>query len=164
MFHSISIPLQISKQSSGTNTYGWVRAQIVGALINCVFLIAICFSISIAALKRFINAPEVENPKMVLAVGGIGMFVNFIGLVLFYKHGKLVNAFKIHIFNNTVKLAVILYTLRSISQSTNTHSVHVGHVWYAIRTPSLGNSTETYLKFVDIRLIHLTEIVRNHPN
>jgi len=39
---------------------------------------------------------------MVLAVGGIGMFVNFIGLVLFYKHGKLVNAFKIHIFNNTV--------------------------------------------------------------
>lgn len=65
-----------------------VRAQIVGALVNCVFLIAICFSIFVEALKRFITVTEVENPRMFLIVGGIGLTVNVIGLLMFYKHGN----------------------------------------------------------------------------
>ncbi|KAK9765970.1 Zinc resistance conferring protein [Basidiobolus ranarum] len=34
-------------------TYGWQRAEVIGALINGVFLIALCFSIFIEAIQRF---------------------------------------------------------------------------------------------------------------
>jgi zinc transporter 1 len=34
-------------------TYGWQRAETLGALVNGVFLIALCFTIIIEAIKRF---------------------------------------------------------------------------------------------------------------
>ena len=34
-------------------SYGWQRAEIIGALINAVFLLALCFTIYIEAIQRF---------------------------------------------------------------------------------------------------------------
>ncbi|KAI0981806.1 hypothetical protein GJ496_011709 [Pomphorhynchus laevis] len=45
--------VRISKRKSSKNTYGWVRAEILGALVNAVFLLALCVSISIQAIKRW---------------------------------------------------------------------------------------------------------------
>lgn len=36
-------------------SYGWHRAEILAALINGVFLLALCFSISLEAIERFFN-------------------------------------------------------------------------------------------------------------
>jgi solute carrier family 30 (zinc transporter), member 1 len=69
-------------------TYGWQRAEVLGALINAVFLLALCFTIFLQAIERFIEPVQIENPQLILIVGSIGLFVNIIGLVLF--HGKLV--------------------------------------------------------------------------
>ncbi|CCF57809.1 hypothetical protein KAFR_0D01630 [Kazachstania africana CBS 2517] len=68
-------------------TYGWKRAEILGALINAVFLIALCFSILIEALQRLIEPQIIENPKLVLYVGFAGLISNFVGLFLFHDHG-----------------------------------------------------------------------------
>ena len=38
-------------------TYGWHRAEILAALVNGVFLLALCFSVSLEALGRFFSAP-----------------------------------------------------------------------------------------------------------
>ena len=60
----------------------------LGALVNAVFLIALCFSIIVEALKRLVEVEKIENPKLLLIVGGAGLLVNLIGLILFHNHGK----------------------------------------------------------------------------
>ena len=67
-------------------TFGWVRAEVLGALVNAVFLVALCFSIFVEALKRIVIPEGISNPRMVLIVGGVGLFVNLIGLFLFHQH------------------------------------------------------------------------------
>jgi zinc transporter 1 len=34
-------------------TYGWVRTEVLGGLINGVLLVALCFNIALEAVQRF---------------------------------------------------------------------------------------------------------------
>ena len=81
--------LRYSKKSGQTdrNTFGWQRAEVLGALINAVFLVALCFTIFIEALKRLIEIEEITKPLLVLIVGGAGLFINLVGLLMFHGHG-----------------------------------------------------------------------------
>ena len=83
------VALKYSKVGNhgGRYTFGWARAEVLGALVNAVFLVALCFSILVEALKRMVIPEEIENPKLVLVVGSVGLFVNVIGLFLFHQHG-----------------------------------------------------------------------------
>ncbi|KAJ7289119.1 cation efflux protein [Mycena rebaudengoi] len=67
-------------------SYGWHRAEILAALINGVFLLALCFSISLEALERFFSTPEITNPRLVVIVGCLGLASNLVGLFLFHEH------------------------------------------------------------------------------
>ena len=58
-----------------------------GALVNAVFLVALCFSISIESLKRFYEPEDIHDPEMILIVGSLGLIVNLLGLCLFHEHG-----------------------------------------------------------------------------
>ncbi|KAG9121162.1 hypothetical protein FRC07_002999, partial [Ceratobasidium sp. 392] len=44
--------------ASAKYSYGWHRAEILAALINGVFLLALCFSIFMEAIERFFSTPE----------------------------------------------------------------------------------------------------------
>ncbi|ANB15571.1 metal cation transporter COT1 [Sugiyamaella lignohabitans] len=68
-------------------TYGWQRAEILGALVNGVFLVALCLSIFLEAIQRLIDPPTILNPKLILIVGSAGLASNIIGLFLFHEHG-----------------------------------------------------------------------------
>lgn len=68
-------------------TYGWQRAEILGALINAVFLLALCFTIVMDSIQRFFEPQVITNPKLILIVGTAGLLSNGIGLVLFHEHG-----------------------------------------------------------------------------
>lgn len=70
------------KPAGATNTYGWVRAEVFGALVNGVALLALCFTISIDALKRVFEPEPVRHPVILLVVGGIGLAINIIGLAV----------------------------------------------------------------------------------
>ncbi|GME77456.1 unnamed protein product [Ambrosiozyma monospora] len=76
-----------NKEADSKFTYGWQRAEILGALINAVFLLALCFSIFIEAIQRFIMPQEITNAKLILFVGSCGLISNFVGLFLFHDHG-----------------------------------------------------------------------------
>ncbi|KAJ7351109.1 hypothetical protein OS493_036444 [Desmophyllum pertusum] len=80
--------LRYSKRSQRTerNTFGWQRAEVLGALVNAVFLIALCFSILVESLKRIVEPELIHNPILVLIVGVAGLLVNVIGLFLFHGH------------------------------------------------------------------------------
>ncbi|KAI8061976.1 cation efflux family-domain-containing protein [Thamnidium elegans] len=69
-------------------SYGWQRAEILGALINGVFLLALCFTILIDSIERFASPEPVERPVLVLITGSAGLVANLIGLFLFHEaHG-----------------------------------------------------------------------------
>jgi len=70
-----------------TYTYGYARAEVLGALVNAVFLVALCFSITIEALKRLVIVEEIENPLLVFCVGAAGLVVNVFGMFLFHQTG-----------------------------------------------------------------------------
>ncbi|RIA81185.1 cation efflux protein [Glomus cerebriforme] len=72
---------------SSQYSYGWQRAEILGALINGVFLMALCFTIFIEAVQRFFDPPEIKRPEFMLGIGTAGLISNIIGLLLFHEHG-----------------------------------------------------------------------------
>ena len=89
---SLIVALYAIKLTSGPSektslSYGWQRAEILAALINGVFLLALCFSITMEAIERFFSTPEISNPKLVIVVGSLGLISNIVGLFLFHEHG-----------------------------------------------------------------------------
>lgn len=62
-----------------------MRAEVLGALINGVFLLALCFSILIESLTRLVEPEEIKQPISVLVVGILGLFINLIGMFMFHS-------------------------------------------------------------------------------
>ncbi|CAF0892241.1 unnamed protein product [Brachionus calyciflorus] len=71
------------KESSERNTFGWARAEVLGSLINAVFLLALCFTILIDSITRFLDPEPLEKIDLMLGVGGGGLALNLISLLLF---------------------------------------------------------------------------------
>ncbi|KAG1864124.1 cation efflux protein [Suillus subalutaceus] len=80
--------IKLSQQSANDSrySYGWHRAEILAALVNGVFLLALCFSITMEALERFFTTPEISNPRLIVIVGSFGLASNIVGLFLFHEH------------------------------------------------------------------------------
>lgn len=82
------LSVRMAPKSWSQNTFGWARAEVLGALVNAVFLIALCFSITVESMKRFYEPEDIDHPEMVLYVGAMGLAVNLVGLCLFHEHGS----------------------------------------------------------------------------
>jgi cobalt-zinc-cadmium efflux system protein len=70
---------------SPTKTYGYVRLEILAALVNGAALLFIALLILKEAWVRFGTPPEVEGPLM-LTVAVVGLGVNIIGALLLHGH------------------------------------------------------------------------------
>ena len=89
---AISIGLitnKISKKSKNTwATYGWARIELIGGLINSVFLISSCLTIFIELIQRIFFISEVKSTMdkevdKLLVVAVIGLLVNIFNLIVF---------------------------------------------------------------------------------
>ncbi|ELW72560.1 Zinc transporter 10 [Tupaia chinensis] len=65
------------------STYGFLRADVVGAFGNSIFAVALMFSILVEAVKRYINPQKTEAPVLVLTAGVVGLFFNLLNYVIF---------------------------------------------------------------------------------
>lgn len=74
------------KDSPQDLTFGWTRAQLLGAFFNGAFLLALGLSILLQSIERFISLQPVENPKLVLIVGCIGLTLNLISAAFLHEH------------------------------------------------------------------------------
>uniref|UniRef100_A0A1I7XQ84 Zinc transporter n=1 Tax=Heterorhabditis bacteriophora TaxID=37862 RepID=A0A1I7XQ84_HETBA len=80
--------LRISRRKSKKNGFGWVRAEVLGALVNGVFLLAMCFTISLESIGRLLHPRRISHPLHVLIVGCIGLLINFVGIGMLHGgHG-----------------------------------------------------------------------------
>ncbi|KAG9247641.1 cation efflux protein [Calycina marina] len=75
------------KSSTDKYTFGWLRAEILGAFFNAVFLIALCLSIVLEAITRLINPPVINQPLLILIVGSLGLASNLAGFFVLSGHG-----------------------------------------------------------------------------
>ncbi|XP_074844710.1 calcium/manganese antiporter SLC30A10 [Carettochelys insculpta] len=64
-------------------TFGYGRAEAVGALSNAVFLTALNFTILMEAVLRLARPERIDGPQLVLIVGALGLAVNIVGLLIF---------------------------------------------------------------------------------
>jgi zinc transporter 1 len=74
-----------SKRYGPAYSFGLQRAEVLGALINACSLLALCFSLVIQAVQRFISPEEISNPWMVLWVASAGLVINLAGMFLFHS-------------------------------------------------------------------------------
>ncbi|CAH1635353.1 unnamed protein product [Spodoptera littoralis] len=81
------LSVKMSPKKWSKNTFGWARAEVLGALVNAVFLVALCFSITVEAVKRFIEIEMIHDARLLVAVGTLGLLLNIVGLFLFHDHG-----------------------------------------------------------------------------
>jgi len=68
-------------------SFGWQRAQLLGAFFNGVFLLALGISIFLQSIERFIAVQKVENPEYMLIVGCIGFVLNVVSAMFLHEHG-----------------------------------------------------------------------------
>ncbi|XP_010216509.1 PREDICTED: zinc transporter 10 [Tinamus guttatus] len=65
------------------STYGFYRADVLGAFGNSVFATALMLSMFIEAIKRYINPQKTEKALLVLVIGIVGLFFNVLNYVIF---------------------------------------------------------------------------------
>ncbi|KAK7981129.1 hypothetical protein PG989_013586 [Apiospora arundinis] len=76
------------EEFSPSLSFGWQRASLLGAFFNGVFLLALGVSIFLQSIERFVSIQDVENPKLVLIIGGVGLALNLISAVFVgHDHG-----------------------------------------------------------------------------
>lgn len=66
-----------------SSTFGFPRADVLGAFGNSVFATALMFSILVEAVKRYLNPQKTEAALYVLIVGLVGLFFNVLNYVVF---------------------------------------------------------------------------------
>ena len=67
-------------------SFGWQRAQLLGAFFNGVFLLALGVSIFLQSIERFINIQRIENPELILIVGCVGFTLNVVSVIFLHEH------------------------------------------------------------------------------
>lgn len=82
------VALKISQRSKHPKelSFGWQRAQLLGAFFNGVFLLSLGISIFLQSIDRFISLEKLENPKLVLIVGCVGLGLNLVSGVFLHEH------------------------------------------------------------------------------
>ncbi|KJK80383.1 hypothetical protein H634G_04622 [Metarhizium anisopliae BRIP 53293] len=67
-------------------TFGWQRATLLGAFFNGVFLVALGVSILVQAIERFTHTLHIDEPKVVLVVGCVGLGLNLLVMSFLHEH------------------------------------------------------------------------------
>ncbi|KAF3010922.1 hypothetical protein E8E13_010045 [Curvularia kusanoi] len=129
-------------------TFGWTRAQLLGAFFNGAFLLALGLSISLQSIERFIYPQHVENPKLVLIIGCIGLTLNLISAV--HTHADVENLSITSAASTTDHHQAHLH----LSLSTHKHGLDLGILGVLIHI--LGDAINNIGVIISALIIWLT--------
>lgn len=79
------------KEKSVTHSYGYLRSEVIGGLINSTFLLGLSLNLLIEIIEKFTELHEPNttlenNIDLVLYTAGGGLLINVIGIKLFHSH------------------------------------------------------------------------------
>lgn len=75
----------LSREPRGRQTFGYHRAEVLGALLNGMLLVGIAAYVLWRAYERLLRPEPVQGPLM-LAVAVLGLAVNGVALLLLHRH------------------------------------------------------------------------------
>lgn len=81
----IAIYKKPQQTSKSRKTFGYRRAEQVGAMIHGSLLLGLSFSVGTAAILRIVEPEKIDNPKLALIVGSCGIIVDLTGIGLFFQ-------------------------------------------------------------------------------
>ncbi|KAE8375393.1 putative cation diffusion facilitator family metal ion transporter [Aspergillus bertholletiae] len=81
-----AVKISSKKESPKDLSFGWQRARLLGAFFNGVFLLALGVSIFLQSIERFISPQAVDNPKLVLIIGCVGLALNILSASFLHEH------------------------------------------------------------------------------
>merc|ERR1712093_460679 len=128
------VALRISQRDNTPKalSFGWQRAQLLGAFFNGVFLLALGVSIFLQSIERFVSLQsiptisamftqliphsEVENPMLILIMGCVGLTLNIISVTFLHEHD--------HDHEGTNELPAAAETDNNIELSTLQETTH----------------------------------------
>ncbi|KAF1941382.1 cation efflux protein [Clathrospora elynae] len=84
----VAVQVSERKTSPADLSFGWARAQLLGAFFNGAFLLSVGLSIALQSIERFISIQHVENPKLVLIIGCFGLTLNLISALFLHEHDR----------------------------------------------------------------------------
>jgi cobalt-zinc-cadmium efflux system protein len=64
-----------TRPPTGRHSYGYQRAEVVGALLNALFMLAVVAAVSVEAIERF-RQPQPVAGGLVMLIAGVGLVVN----------------------------------------------------------------------------------------
>lgn len=82
-----------TKDKTPHATYGWLRSEIIGGLINSVFLLALAFNIFIEAIEKLTDIDDIKDKlekgiDEVFIIGWVGLIANLFSLsIVHFGHG-----------------------------------------------------------------------------
>ncbi|KAK4134237.1 cation efflux protein [Trichocladium antarcticum] len=82
----VTIIISDRSQSPQDLSFGWQRARLLGAFFNGAFLLALGISIFLQSIERFVSITQVEDPKLVLIVGCVGLALNIVTVAFLHEH------------------------------------------------------------------------------
>ncbi|CAN9460835.1 unnamed protein product [Alternaria alternata] len=82
----VAVQVTDRKTSPPDLSFGWARASLLGAFFNGSFLFALGISTALQSIERFISIERVQNPKLVLIIGCVGLFLNIISALFLHEH------------------------------------------------------------------------------
>ncbi|KAL4748513.1 hypothetical protein BDW72DRAFT_195723 [Aspergillus terricola var. indicus] len=82
----VALKVSNSEHSPKELSFGWQRAQVLGAFFNGSLLFALGISIFLQSIERFITLHHVENPKLMFIIGSIGLGLNIICATFLHEH------------------------------------------------------------------------------
>lgn len=68
-------------------TFGYKRAEVLGAFFNASFLISVAFFMVTEIIQKYIEPEPVDQVDLVLYTAIGGFVINLIGMFLFHEHG-----------------------------------------------------------------------------
>jgi cobalt-zinc-cadmium efflux system protein len=79
------------RPASAQHTYGMGRAEVVGAFVNSLFMVAVIIFIVVEAVARMLNPPPV-NGEGVMAIATVGLLVNLAAAWVLSQGGHSLNS------------------------------------------------------------------------
>ncbi|KAF9892335.1 hypothetical protein FE257_002112 [Aspergillus nanangensis] len=82
----VALRVSESRDCPKTLSFGWQRAQLLGAFFNGVLLFALGISVFLQSIERFVTLHYVEDPKLMFVMGAIGLGLNLLSAIFLHEH------------------------------------------------------------------------------
>ncbi len=74
------------KNRQTRNTFGHERLELLIGLLQEVFLLSISLGIIVDAVDHLVNPIHVQNPQLMVIIGGIGIIIGILGMIMFWGY------------------------------------------------------------------------------